>query len=233
MIWFTSDLHFGHKNIIKYCDRPYASLEAMKRDLIKNWNAKVKFDDVVYVLGDVFFCGTKEAESIMNQLNGIKILIRGNHDYDPTKCAKVGFHSVMEKSEMYLAKGVKVKMCHFPYRPKIDDIPSQLMGKINNAKQIARETGKDKSSVLDDIVNEAREKGQITEEQQKRLIGYDLRYWGRRWEDDGGWLLCGHVHEKWAEYDKMINVGVDVRGFAPMSKDEILSIIQRKEQENG
>lgn len=88
MIYFTSDLHFYHKNAIKYCNRPYSSLEEMNDKLIANWNAKVSMDDEVYVLGDlVLDAGAKEANDILRQLNGKKYLIRGNHDEyvdDPT-----------------------------------------------------------------------------------------------------------------------------------------------------
>ena len=53
MIYFTSDPHYGHANIIRYCQRPYASVEAMDAALIANWNRVVTAEDTVYVLGDV------------------------------------------------------------------------------------------------------------------------------------------------------------------------------------
>ena len=51
--WFTADLHFGHANIIRYCDRPWPDVDAMDRGLINRWNATVADDDEVWVLGDV------------------------------------------------------------------------------------------------------------------------------------------------------------------------------------
>ena len=51
-IWFTSDLHLNNKNVIKYCNRPYADQYEMNKALIENWNSKVAEDDTVYVLGD-------------------------------------------------------------------------------------------------------------------------------------------------------------------------------------
>jgi calcineurin-like phosphoesterase family protein len=84
-IWFTSDLHLGHENIIKYCNRPFKNCEAMNRALITKWNQRVESDDVVYHLGDFCFKGgveggTNKAKYWEDQLNGKIIHIAGNHD---------------------------------------------------------------------------------------------------------------------------------------------------------
>ena len=77
-IWFTSDLHFFHENIIKFCGRPYYSIEDMNESLIKNWNDTVGKDDKVFVLGDfVFRRGKTETAKIINQLNGDIYLVPG------------------------------------------------------------------------------------------------------------------------------------------------------------
>ena len=81
-VWFTSDLHFWHKNICKYCNRPFETMEEMNQALINNWNSVVKEDDTVFVLGDMGFCGYDKLEPLMSQLNGNKYLIQGNHDSD-------------------------------------------------------------------------------------------------------------------------------------------------------
>lgn len=78
---FTADTHFSHRNIIKYCNRPFTNVTEMNEQLIANWNAVVNPTDIVYHLGDVAFCCTmEEALAVMKQLNGIKHLIVGNHD---------------------------------------------------------------------------------------------------------------------------------------------------------
>lgn len=83
-LWFTSDTHFNHANIIGYCKRPFANVDEMNRELIARWNAKVKPDDVVMHMGD-FAMGKKEdLPAIFAQLNGLKHLIRGNHDGSAT-----------------------------------------------------------------------------------------------------------------------------------------------------
>ena len=50
--WFTADLHFGHRNIIDYCNRPFRDVDAMNESLIENWNESIAADDTVWVVGD-------------------------------------------------------------------------------------------------------------------------------------------------------------------------------------
>lgn len=80
MIFVTSDLHFGHKNIINYENRPFKDIEEMDQKLIENWNKKIKEEDTVYILGDFSWYKAKKTEEILKQLNGNKVLIKGNHD---------------------------------------------------------------------------------------------------------------------------------------------------------
>lgn len=79
-IWLIADTHFGHANIIRYCDRPFASADKMDEAMIANWNNVVKADDKVFHLGDFALCDAKRIVDIGQRLNGYKILIRGNHD---------------------------------------------------------------------------------------------------------------------------------------------------------
>lgn len=80
-IFVIADTHFGHENIIKYCNRPFQSAEEMNKALIKNWNSVVGKEDKVYMLGDFCLSGNKKViESYVRQLNGQKSLIIGNHD---------------------------------------------------------------------------------------------------------------------------------------------------------
>lgn len=86
MIYFTSDLHFGHESVLKFCDRPFANLKEMERALIGRFNRIVKKEDTVYILGDFAYkIPAKEADKILQKLNGHKTLLIGNHDrnYDP------------------------------------------------------------------------------------------------------------------------------------------------------
>lgn len=78
--YFISDTHFNHKNIIKYCNRPFKDVEEMNRIMIQNWNNMVTDFDTVFHLGDVALTIESDMKEIIPNLRGKKILIRGNHD---------------------------------------------------------------------------------------------------------------------------------------------------------
>ena len=80
MIYFTSDLHFWHEKIIHHCNRPFKDVQEMNEKLICNWNAVVKPDDEVFILGDVTMKGPEQAYTVLSRLSGKKYLVRGNHD---------------------------------------------------------------------------------------------------------------------------------------------------------
>lgn len=114
MKWFTSDQHFFHANVISYCGRHYLTVEEMNACLIKRYNDCVSVDDVSYFLGDFAFGGVAKRKEILGQLNGIKILVRGNHDGDFKDCEKVGFAAVVDEAVIKLGHKT-VRLSHFPY----------------------------------------------------------------------------------------------------------------------
>ena len=165
-IWFTSDTHFGHKNIIPYCNRPFKDLYHMDSTIIKNFNERVKPDDIVYFLGDFCFRNTKggkdgegelhKAKYYKDQLNGDWIFVRGNHDQNNS------LKTFIEHIVIHYG-GKEIFMCHNP---------------------------EDANPYMD--IN-----------------------------------LTGHVHGAWKikqlnKNSVMINVGVDVWNFRPVSFDEIM-----------
>lgn len=88
-VFFTSDTHWRHGNIIRYCDRPFNNVQEMDHTLIQNWNSVVTDQDLVFHLGDFAFADRSKFRQIANSLNGTKILIQGNHDRTddiPTEC---------------------------------------------------------------------------------------------------------------------------------------------------
>jgi calcineurin-like phosphoesterase family protein len=85
MIYFISDPHFFHSNIIKYCKRPFNSASHMNEALIANWNKRVQPDDHIYCLGDFGFGDRDELQGVIDRLQGRKHLILGNHDKDVRK----------------------------------------------------------------------------------------------------------------------------------------------------
>jgi len=80
MLYFTSDLHFYHTNILSKTGRPFWDVDEMDHALIQNWNARVTEEDEVYILGDLTLKGPEKAAAILRALRGKKRLIRGNHD---------------------------------------------------------------------------------------------------------------------------------------------------------
>lgn len=203
-VWFSSDHHFWHKNVILYCKRPFASAEEfesknilensvikMNEEMIARWNAKVKPTDKVIYAGD-FSLASRAVVTIVPRLNGHITLVAGNHDHVHPVHYKKESRGV-EKRKLYYEAGIKdialdldmdigttsVKVHHMPYIPE-------------NPPE-----------------------------------GYDLRHKDWRPKDDGRWLIHGHVHEKWKVNGRMINVGVDVWDFTPVHIDEIAAIINK------
>jgi calcineurin-like phosphoesterase family protein len=192
--YLTSDNHFYHQNIIRYCNRPFQSVEEMNEVMIAKWNETVMPSDTIYHLGD-FSMAFRSVELFTKRLNGNKILIAGNHDLchpghkksrNPENCAEWigkyidnGWAEVHTSGEFEIPGVLPINVNHMPY----------LEGS-----------------------------------------GQDVRHAKFRPNDDGRWLLCGHVHEKWAQRGKMINVGVDVRNFRPTSFQEIVDLISAAPQ---
>lgn len=109
-IFFTSDQHYGHYNIIRYCNRPFETLEEMDQELIKRHNEVVSPKDTVYHLGDFCFSKTKSEayQKYINKLNGANIFIRGSHDYWLPKNHRM----IIEKK----INNVYITMCHYAMR---------------------------------------------------------------------------------------------------------------------
>ena len=78
--WFTSDTHFCHENIIRFCNRPFRNVTEMDKELIQRWNETVPEDGVVFHLGDFCFGSPSDWNNIISRLHGQIYLILGNHD---------------------------------------------------------------------------------------------------------------------------------------------------------
>jgi len=204
MIYLTSDLHIFHTNVIRYCNRPFNTVEEMNEALVANWNFVVDVDDSVYCLGD-FSMAARPVETFTKRLNGIKYLVPGNHDFchsyhkksrTPENRAKWikfyqdnGWIVLPEQTTLEVPGLGTLNMCHMPYE--------------------SYNSGSDEKQ-------------------------FDDKYKKWRPVDDGRILLCGHVHEKWKtkKTDKetlMINVGVDVNNHKPVSLDQIAELIKKEQ----
>lgn len=112
-VFVISDTHFGHENIIRYCDRPFSSAEEMDEYMVQEWNRLVKPGDRVYHLGDVYMgCTAEYADKLLGRLNGQKRLILGNHDDGKDPVLHKHFRKIyvwkMFKEESLLASHVPV-----------------------------------------------------------------------------------------------------------------------------
>jgi calcineurin-like phosphoesterase family protein len=112
MILFTADNHFNHRNILKYCNRPFETIEDMNFVLIENWNSVVTEKDDVYVLGDFCFKSGNNQE-ILSSLKGRKYLIEGNHDDEAIKLK--GWKWVKKYYELK-TNGNRFTLLHYPMR---------------------------------------------------------------------------------------------------------------------
>ncbi len=116
--YFTSDTHWGHRNIIKYSNRPFKSVEEMDEAMINNWNSVVLPDDHIYHLGDVGFSDNTKVNKILNRLNGTIFHIKGNHD---RKLKTDRFTWSRDYFELYIqdkdcARGRQlIVLCHYPF----------------------------------------------------------------------------------------------------------------------
>jgi calcineurin-like phosphoesterase family protein len=80
MRFWTSDLHIGHENIIKFCDRPFTNTDHMREEIIRRWNEVVGPEDDVWLLGDIVMGNARVNLEHLRRLNGRKRLVTGNHD---------------------------------------------------------------------------------------------------------------------------------------------------------
>ncbi|GAG05122.1 unnamed protein product, partial [marine sediment metagenome] len=116
-IYFTSDTHFGHHNVIKFDNRPFQGVYQMDKGIIKRWNSVVREQDIVYHLGDVGFykgdTAVDKMHDIVSQLNGTKIVLRGNHDKGYQTLLQYGFDSAMHNFTMEIANEM-VTVSHYP-----------------------------------------------------------------------------------------------------------------------
>lgn len=114
MIYFTADLHLGHKNILKLSNRPFTKIDAMDEVLINNWNKKVKGNDTVYIMGDLIY-KSQEPEKYLKELKGKKVLIMGNHDGG--WLSKIAAEKYFIKTTMLLEQSLcnhMITLCHYP-----------------------------------------------------------------------------------------------------------------------
>ncbi|GGM23701.1 serine/threonine protein phosphatase [Promicromonospora citrea] len=200
--YLTSDLHLGHLNIIRFCDRPFPGVGAMNARLAELWNETVTPEDTVWVLGDVALGSLDESLAWVGRLAGRKILVPGNHDRcwagdralrtgTPEDRARrraaahdrylaAGFAEIRDSPVETVVGGHPVLLSHFPYE--------------------GDSHGED-------------------------------RHVEHRPVDRGGWVVHGHVHTSWRQRGRQVNVGVDAWGGRPVATETVGSLIDEGPRE--
>jgi len=204
--WFYSDPHFGHDNVIDFCDRPFKNKDEMKETFIANFNKLVSPEDLTIFGGDVFFYHkVGQMQEVLSRLNGRKVLIRGNHDLKPRQMMSAGFTVCVEEMTMVIA-GERVLISHYPFR--MNEWKYQyIVWKNKFLRFITRKS---------------------------RRIWPD-KYHLKRPLNKGQFLLHGHTHRKEKVYGRAINIGVDAWDYKPINIQEIANLIEqiKKNEENA
>lgn len=119
MLYFTADTHFDHDNIIKYCNRPFKTIEEMNNKIVENFNSVVKFGDVLYIVGDFAFRNVWEH---FDKLNGYVKIIPGSHDKPITKdirsgmSRKIVYERIVNIDVEIEGEKKTIVLCHYAMR---------------------------------------------------------------------------------------------------------------------
>ncbi|MHA1883061.1 MAG: metallophosphoesterase family protein [Candidatus Thorarchaeota archaeon] len=109
MYFFTADEHYGHEAILKYCHRPFKSVEEMNEEIIRRHNSLVGKNDIVVHAGDFCWANSKkEAVKYIKRLNGNHIFLRGCHDHWLPNSARCIWSKTIE--------GCYIVVCHYAMR---------------------------------------------------------------------------------------------------------------------
>lgn len=111
--FYIADWHYDHKNVLSFDNRPFTDVVEMNDELIRRWNSVVSSGDIVYILGDMFWCTPNIATPVIDSLNGQKFLVKGNHD----RWHDAKFDKKFVKIDDYMEvddDGRKVVLCHYP-----------------------------------------------------------------------------------------------------------------------
>lgn len=214
-IWFTSDTHFSHDNIIRFCNRPFKDVNHMNEVLIENWNSLVQPEDTVFHLGDFAWGGSDVWNKILQRLNGHIHLIVGNHDEKNLRQGYMKyFDSISYQKHIYIERK-SIYLNHYPFLAfggayRGEGATWQLFGGVNPSFE-----------ALDEILKNVPEQ-----------------------KVDAVWELFGHVHSKPGStgldvsrmqylFTTQYDVGVDNNDYKPVSFAQVKKIIEEQQLSNG
>ena len=150
--WIISDTHFGHSNIIKYCNRPFRDANHMDRVMYERWHTRVAPDDLVYHLGDVMLTSRKTDEELRRFITGLpgkKILILGNHDKSAQRMMDFGFDFACESMTIQFRQTL-LFLNHRPLpEPPVPKVSYVLHGHIHNSTSTERKQHTHKGELVE------------------------------------------------------------------------------------
>jgi calcineurin-like phosphoesterase family protein len=191
-------MHFFHENILKFGQRDeFKNLDEMHSHMIREWNKVVGKKDLVYIVGDFSFGGYEESKSMLNRLNGKKILIMGNHDRKSKRHISrkefmdMGFTEVMDEDVIKLSNGMHVYLKHYPYR---EGYWANLWRKLTNKKYRGG---------------------------QERVYMQFYPAWTKMWH------IHGHHHGGEIVHGNQINVSSETLKYRPISESEVIKLIEK------
>ena len=114
-LWFTSDTHFGHENIIRFCNRPFKNAAEMNAELIRRWNHTVPEDGIIFHLGDFAHGNASLWNDILSQLHGTKYLILGNHDMKSLRQGYMRWFQEISQQMTIRVDGQRIVLNHNPF----------------------------------------------------------------------------------------------------------------------
>lgn len=116
MDYFISDLHVGHKNVLKFDSRPFETIEKHDITIVKNWNNCITDNDTVYLLGDISWYSPQMTREFIHILKGKKVWILGNHDHKLQKNQELRkeFEEITDYKDIKLPNGKHLILCHYP-----------------------------------------------------------------------------------------------------------------------
>ena len=215
-IFYTSDIHFGHKNIIEYENRPFKDINEMEEIIIKKWNNKVNEDDDVYILGDVAIITSNYTLETLNntvsKLNGKKHLILGNHDdwlnkkdFKPNIWEEITSYKTIKESYTY----------------------NKVVSKEYEFDDISVNYNSDNSEIVVNCITKETINNSI------HLMHYPIEHWDR--QHYGSIHLHGHTHSRPinAPIPNRYNVGMDLWDYEPVTLQEIIDKFGYQEVEEN
>ena len=224
------------------------TVSAMNKDFIEKWNNKIAPEDKVYYVGDFAFPASPEQlKRLLSQLNGYKILIKGNHDKKPKALLEAGFNEVYDSLEIKIKDEIVV-FNHYPFlNPKLNRIaekrpnilPAYKKSKPSHYERLKKQYDKNEFDNMRYVENFIRLCSlcnlHLDNPEEKALYGkikrVISRFIGSKLVNKGQVLIHGHTHSNVKRRFNMINMSVEAWNYEPASFDDIYELIKEYREE--